>query len=127
MRGHSGRDAAKEQFWRKAIAKFSTSGLTKGQFCKREGLSADLFRYWSGAIVRRDQERQLVEPLKDKAMDKTFLPVMVTELKRRDRLPGTQQMAVAEIVVAEGSVRLFNGITEDTFRTLWLVVQGGVR
>lgn len=123
MRGWSRPDAAKEQFWRKALARLSVSGLTKGQFCKREGLDPDLLRYWSQAIAKRDRERPLVEASQDKVTERTFLPVIVSSQKANDRLPGTRQMAVAEMVIAGGSVFLFNGITVDTVRALWLALR----
>lgn len=65
--------------------------------------------------------------MQDKVAGRTFLPVMVTEQKTSDRLPGTQQMAVAEIVVGEGSVLVFNGITADTVRALWLALREGIK
>jgi len=124
MRGRSKRDAVKELFWRKAIARFAASGLSKGKFCKQEGLSADLLRYWTETIIKRDGEQgHSVKPLQEKVAGKAFLPVVVTEPKVNDRVAGTQQMLVAEIVVAEGSVRLFNGITADTIRALWLALR----
>ena len=123
MRGHRDRDAVKEQFWRKAIARFSTSGLTKSQFCKQEGLSVDVLRYWTEVTLQRDEERRLAESQSSTGSGKTFLPVVVTEQRASDRLPGTQQLAVAEIVVPGGSVRLFNGITTDTIRALWLALR----
>jgi len=126
MRGHARRDAAKEQFWRKAIARLSASGLTKSQFCKQEGLSLDVLRYWIEAIAQRDKERLSVEPLSGKVTKETFLPVTMVQ-KTDDRQPGKQQMAVAEIVVAEGSVRLFNGITADTICTLWLALRQRIK
>ena len=127
MQGGSKRDLAKEKFWRKAIVRFSTSGLTKSQYCKQEGLSEDLLRYWTRAIAKRDEERRSAESWEDKVSDKMFLPVVVAEQKTNDRLPGTQHMVVAEIVVAEGSVRLFNGITTDTVRALWLALREGIK
>jgi hypothetical protein len=125
--GSSRRDREKEQFWRKAIGRFLASNLSKSQFCKKEGLSIDLLRYWTAAIAQRDEERRLVESRKAKQPDKTFLPVVVVEHKAPDRLPGTQQMAVAEMVFAGGSVLVFNGITTDTVRALWLALREGIK
>lgn len=124
MRSKSKRDLAKEQFWRKTIARCSTSGVSRSEFCKKEGLSVELLRYWTGVIAERDEEQQLVESRRVPT-DQTFLPVVVVEPKTHDRLPGTQQMPVAEIVVAGGSIRLFNGITTDTCRALWQALREG--
>jgi hypothetical protein len=117
------RDAAKEQFWRKAIARFSTSGLSRAQFCKQEGLKADTLRYWSEAILERDKERESFDSHSAKQIAKTFLPLTVALPKATDRLAGIQQMAVAEIVVDDCSIRFFNGITSDTVRAVWLALR----
>lgn len=122
MRGSSRRDQQKEQFWRKALARFGRSGLSPGTFCKQEGLNPDLLRYWKETIARRDTESQDVEAVHVKVADATFVPVVVSS----DRRPGTQQMPVAEIIFAGGSVFLFNGITADTVRALWLALRSGV-
>lgn len=126
MGSNTKRDLAKEQFWRKTIASCSTSGLSRSQFCKKKGLNVELLRYWAGVIAERDEEQQLIESRKVPT-DQTFLPVVVVESKTHDRLPGTQQMPVAEIVVAGGSIRLFNGITTDTCRALWLALREGTQ
>jgi hypothetical protein len=47
--------------------------------------------------------------------------------KSDDQVIGIQQLAVAEIVVTEGCVRLFNGITPDTVRSLWLALRDGIK
>lgn len=127
MGDSSRRDLTKQQFWRRAIARFTTSGVTKAEFCRREGLSADVLRYWILAIAQRDEEMRLAELSKAKGKEQVFLPVVVVEQKATDRLPGTHQMAVAEIVVAQGTVRLFNGITTDTCRALWRALQEGIK
>jgi hypothetical protein len=127
MRGRSRRDAVKEQFWRKAIARLAASGLTKRQFCKQQGLSLDVLRYWTAAIAVRDKERESVEPFPNKIAAETFLPVTVSLQKSDDQVIGIQQLAVAEIVVTEGCVRLFNGISPDTVRSLWLALREGIK
>lgn len=127
MGGYSKRDAVKEQFWRKAIAKFATSGLTKSKFCRQENLSIDLLRYWTETIAKRDKEQSLPEPLRSKVNENTFLPLIVAgEQNFSNRLPGTKQMAVAEMVFTEGSVLLFNGISQETVQALWFGMRAGV-
>jgi hypothetical protein len=127
MRGHSRRDAVKEQFWRKAIAKFTTSGLTKSQFCKQEKLKMDVLRYWMETIAKRDKEQISPEPLPDQMEKGTFLPLIVAaERNPSERLPGTKQMAVAEMLFADGSVLLFNGITRETVQALRFGMRPGV-
>jgi hypothetical protein len=126
MRGHSRRDAVKEQFWRKAIAKFTTSGLTKSQFCKQEKLKMDALRYWMETIGQRDAEQSSPEPLPDQHKG-AFLPLIVAaEGNLSERLPGTKQMVVAEMVFADCSVLLFNGITRETVQALRFGMRAGI-
>lgn len=84
MRSNSKRDAAKEQFWRKAIVRFAASGLSKTEFCEQEGLTLDLLRYWTENINKRDEERRAAKPSIPKAGANTFLPITVTESRLSD-------------------------------------------
>jgi|SRR5271165_372386 len=119
MRGHARRDAVKEQFWRKAIAKFTTSGLTKSQFCRQEKLNIDLLRYWMETIIQRDKEQGTAGVLPEPSSGETFLPLIVAADRNcAERQPGTKQMAVAEMVFPNGSVLLFNGISSETVQAL---------
>ena len=90
----SRRDVAKEQFWRKAIARFSVSKLSKSDFCRREGLDVDHLRYWTNTISERDKALPLTEPVQDNANDKIFLPVVVAgDSHKANRVPGTKQIS----------------------------------
>ncbi len=91
MRGQARRDAVKEQFWRRAIAKFTTSGLTKSQFCRQEKLKVDLLRYWMETIAQRDKELDAAKPLPDPLGGETFLPLIVAAHRNSaERQPGTK-------------------------------------
>jgi hypothetical protein len=119
MRGQARRDAVKEQFWRRAIAKFTSSGLTKSQFCRQEKLKLDLLRYWMDTIAQRDKEQGAAKPLPNPSSGATFLPlILAADRISAERQPGTKQMAVAEMVFPDGSVLLFNGITSETVQAL---------
>jgi hypothetical protein len=48
------RDAAKERFWRRAMAAHRRSGLTIREFCSRRSLSEPLFYAWRRELARRD-------------------------------------------------------------------------
>jgi hypothetical protein len=50
------RDPAKERFWREAISRQRTSGLSIGEFCLRERLSRASFHNWRREIARRNAE-----------------------------------------------------------------------
>jgi transposase-like protein len=48
------RDAAKERFWRRAVAEQRRSGLTIREFCSRRSLSEPLFYAWRRELAQRD-------------------------------------------------------------------------
>jgi hypothetical protein len=48
------RNPAKERFWRDAIGRQRTSGLSIAEFCLRERLSRASFHNWRREIARRD-------------------------------------------------------------------------
>ena len=48
------RDPAKEALWRKRLKRFSASGLSVREFCKREGVTESAFYAWRRTIGERD-------------------------------------------------------------------------
>jgi hypothetical protein len=54
------RDGAKERFWREAVRRQRTSGLTIRAFCRVEGFSEHGFHWWRRELERRaSQSREL--------------------------------------------------------------------
>ena len=51
------RDAERETFWRAALRRQPTSGLSVRAFCRREKLTESNFYAWRRTIAQRDQER----------------------------------------------------------------------
>ena len=51
----AGRDAAKEQFWRRMIAEFDPQRTTMRQWCAARGLSEPSFYAWRRELARRDR------------------------------------------------------------------------
>jgi hypothetical protein len=51
----SERDSKREQFWRDALARFGSSGLSVREFCRREKLGEPLFYAWRRTIAERDR------------------------------------------------------------------------
>ena len=49
------RDPAKEAYWRKVLQRFSASGLSVREFCKREQLTESAFYAWRRTIGERDE------------------------------------------------------------------------
>jgi hypothetical protein len=69
-RGDSHRDAAKEQFWRDAIARQPGSGLSIRGYCRRHRLRETGFYFWRRELARRGVS---VEP------GPAFVPVRVSD------------------------------------------------
>ena len=55
-RGGKRRDPAREKSWRRTIRVQQESGLSVGEFCRREGLKDWTFRWWRQELARRDQQ-----------------------------------------------------------------------
>jgi hypothetical protein len=63
------RDLKREAFWRRALARFNTSGLSVRGFCARERLTEPCFYAWRRVIRQRDAEQEQSRP--------AFVPVVV--------------------------------------------------
>ena len=48
------RDPAREQFWRKTISAWQSSGLTISDYCQRHQLTQTAFHHWRREPRRRD-------------------------------------------------------------------------
>jgi len=48
------RDADKERWWRKAVARQAASRLSVRAFCDREGLAESAFYFWRRTLAQRD-------------------------------------------------------------------------
>jgi hypothetical protein len=99
------RDLDKEQYWRKIFVRFADSGKSRAQFCKDEGLKADVFVYWKKAIEQRDAEAQAAKAQTKRKGAKDFVHVNVVDETPK---PVTKNhKPVAQIVFSGGSVMLF--------------------
>ena len=63
------RDPKREAFWRGALARFDSSGLSVRSFCARERLTEPCFYAWRRVIRERDAERPETRP--------AFVPLVV--------------------------------------------------
>lgn len=116
------RDLAKERYWRKALARFATSGKTRAEFCAAEALATHAFDYWQRVILERDAEPQGNDPSHE-TESTTFVPIVVAEHAARSNV---RQLAAAEIVFAGGSVFLFSGIDSATLVALFRALRESV-
>ena len=48
----------RETYWRRVLADWPGSGLSKVAFCRKQGLSPSAFHWWKGELVRRDAARR---------------------------------------------------------------------
>jgi len=66
----SQRDLAKEAYWRKVLKRFSASGLSVREFCKREQLTESAFYAWRRTIGERNDAG---------SSSPAFVPAVVTQ------------------------------------------------
>jgi hypothetical protein len=129
----SRRDPAKEKFWRHAIARQLKSGLTREEFCKREGLNINTFTAWIHIIRKRDTEQAAEKRpaevsfwLDDNFGKSTttkapaqkaeaFLPVFFPDDTACETKQGD---AVAEIRIGKATISVFKGADPSTLRSL---------
>ncbi len=116
------RDRAKEMFWRRTLARYATSGLSIAEFCKKEGVQRNAFYHWREVIPERDTEKSLPDC---KTENSCFVPVTI----RSDATPADpiQRQVVAELIFSGGSILVFDGIGNDTLRTLVQSVAEGTK
>ena len=86
--GRRVRDGAKERFWREAVGRQRTSGLTIRAFCRREGFSEHGFHWWRRELERRRTQRagpavarrsaRRVAVRREPSSTARFVPVTVT-------------------------------------------------
>ena len=122
-----------EIHWRRLIAKFNRSGLSKDAFCEQEGLKPQAFVWWRGEINRRDSKKQqdFAKPLA--AATEKFVPLKVIPVEGIVNLPSQESPAddevrevlrsvrrtpVAELCFGEASIRIWRGTDQDTLRML---------
>jgi hypothetical protein len=96
------RDRVKERFWRDALARQATSGLSVRSFCRHQRLSEASFYAWRRTIARRDGQANLAIRWKRPA----FVPLTLGERPRREasftiELAGGRVLRLPEAVPAE--------------------------
>jgi hypothetical protein len=112
IRKQSDSESARQKFWRKALARFKTSGLSEAQFCQQEGYHAPTFVHWKHLLEGQDSEVAVAMQVEHQL----FVPVNVPENKNHSS--NSQCKAVAEIVFANASIRLFESIDLETAKIL---------
>jgi hypothetical protein len=120
MPGRGGRDAAKEQYWRRLLEEWRRSGLTGRDFCSAKAVSEASFYGWKREIARRDQEevearRMTARPGAAAAALPAFVPVTMAP---------TPAAASLEVVLAGGRLlRVRGGFDSVVLRQLLAVLE----
>lgn len=100
-------DSAKEQFWRKTIARQMCSGLSQSAFCKREGLSHNTLSWWKRELASRDGTRAETVRNAETSTQPIFVPLApVQNTVRVSAVPGP----LAEIDLTSRVVRIYAGV-----------------
>jgi len=121
VRRQGRRDPAKEQFWRKALARFATSGQTRSTFCAAEGFALHTFKYWDRKIMERDALQQSKQIRAAELIAQSFVPVLVPGMN--DEPQQEHSKPVVELVFTGGSAFLFKGVDLATLRILLLAIR----
>jgi transposase len=104
------RDPAKEQFWRRHVARWQSSGLSIRVYCERHGLTTPSFYAWRRTLAQRDRPPQTPTAV-------TFLPLPVPA-------PSAAAGALLEIVLRNGRrLRLDPSVAADVIRDLVAVLE----
>jgi hypothetical protein len=107
-----------EGYWRKVLAKYNRSGLSKDDFCKREGIKPAAFVWWRGEIGRRDQAKSaaIARPLAQ--TPKLFVP-FDTPAPLADGSDTKHLHPIAEIDLQQRTVRIFENATPNSLAALF--------
>lgn len=107
------RDKVKELFWRKALVRWTESGVSQAEFCEREKLNANTFSSWKKILRERDDAKLGSASQSASA----FVPVSVA-VEESTRCEQSEPVPIAEINLDSRVVRIFNGASIDTLRFL---------
>jgi len=126
-RGGKRRDPARERFWRRTIRSQQRSGLTVGDFCRREGLKDWTFRWWRQELARRDRPTLGASP-RSEALHPTeavpaarFLPVRVVD---HEVVSSPPPPAIEIVLPAGPTVRVPPGFDLRTLGDVLAVLEG---
>ena len=110
----------KELFWRRTLGRFATSGITKKEFCRREGLTESSFSWWKSNLGRRDRDRD-AENGSVPTVTGTFVPVAIADPSVTPLL--NDRNGLIEIDLRQGIVRISGAPTAHTLTALLAVLR----
>jgi hypothetical protein len=109
VRRQSGSESVRQEFWRKALARFKKSSLSVAAFCAQEGYYPPTFAHWKHLLEEKEHAQAQTK-------SQTFVPVVVSEDK--NQMSDSQRKPAAEIAFAGGSILFFDSIDLETAKTL---------
>jgi hypothetical protein len=113
--------AQREKHWRRVVARQQQSGLTRADFCRREGIKNSALSWWAHELRERDGARPKSEARKTRRRSRrpAFVPVRVIETAPPASVPAV------EVVTRAGHViRLGPGFDPATLRRAVAALEG---
>lgn len=101
------------KYWRKMIAKFNTSGLSKEDFCTTERIRPMQFTWWRAELHRRNEQKR-------KEVAKPLDMFVALNVPREEQVSQAEAepCAIAEINIAAGTVRISDTARVDALIAL---------
>jgi len=95
--------AKKDQhFWREMIKKFTTSGLTKRQFCRQQGFAVSSFYKWLHHFAFENVSHEMQTAMPTAIPTTMFRPLVIPEIRAAAR-PSAQAFVPTAKEPASGS------------------------
>ncbi|MGH6629279.1 MAG: IS66 family insertion sequence element accessory protein TnpA [Burkholderiales bacterium] len=113
--------AQREEHWRRVLARWEQSGLTRAAFCRRDGIQESALSWWARELSERSRSRRGVRKASQpkRAQRPAFVPVRVIQA-----VPRPSASAV-EVVTRGGLiVRLQPDFDPATLRKVLAALEG---
>lgn len=115
--------AQREEYWRRMLARQRQSGLTRAEFCRREGLQESAISWWAKELAERDRPAKTAVTPKPRPKKKTprttFVPLQMAQAAS---IPSAFAF---EIVTRSGHVvRLGPGFDPEMLRRAIAALEG---
>lgn len=120
MANRGGRDLEKEKHWRRIIAEFHQSGLSRAEFAKAKGIKVTTLDYWREEIIKRNRETANEARRKREGKASHSPSIFIPVAPREINVSTTASSQVMEIEFAGGKymLRLDMNIDRETLRRI---------
>ena len=99
-------------YWRKHISKWSKSGLTQAEYCRRNGLSAAAFHWWKGELRR-----------KSKAQKASPTSIQFVEVQGVSPTHGSRNESYEVLLSRDRTIRVGHDFDSEVLKRLIAVVE----